>query len=80
MPENDSLALTAAFETRTQVADLSPGQADMGSSLADDVADEPRAADLSHSLAVSQDVEDAVKALIQFQLSELLDISLHNKK
>lgn len=48
--------------------------------LADDVADEPRAANLSHSLAVPQDVEDAVEALIQLQLSELLDISLHNKK
>lgn len=48
--------------------------------LADAVADEPRAADLSHSLAVPQDAEHDVEALIQFQLSELLDIIVHNEK
>lgn len=51
----------------------------MGNGLADDVADEPQAPKLPHSLAVPQDVEDAVETLIQFQLSELLDIFLHNK-
>lgn len=47
---------------------------------ADDVADEARAADFSDPLAVAQDVEDPVEALIHFQLGELLDVGLHDKK
>lgn len=52
----------------------------MESSLADDIADKSWATNFSHSLAVAQDIEDAMEALIHFQLSELFDISLHNKK
>jgi len=29
---------------------------------------------------VAQDIEDAMEALIHFQLGELFDVSLHNKK
>lgn len=61
------------------MAGLSAGQAGTGSRLADDVADEARAPTLPHSLAMPQDVEDPVETLIQLQLSELLEISLHNK-
>lgn len=52
----------------------------MESSLADDVADKSWATNFSHSLAVAQDIQDTMEALIHFQLSELFDISLHNKK
>lgn len=50
------------------------------SSLADDITDEPGATNFSHSLAVAQDVEDAMEAFIHFELSELFDIGLHDKE
>lgn len=48
--------------------------------LADNITDKPWATDFSHSLAVTQDVQDAIKALVHLQLSEFFDISFHNKK
>lgn len=56
------------------------GKRDEKSPLADDITDKPGATNFSHSLAMAQDVEDAVEALVHLQLGKLFDVIVHDEK